>query len=79
MQCRSLQGLQSVANEQTKLTLRELECLRWVAAGKSDLQTAKIMGLSAVTVKGHVDKARQKLGARTRPQAVVRLILAGLS
>lgn len=77
--CRTLTGLSPVAAPQARLTSRELECLRWVAAGKTDWEIATIMGLSQTTVKTHVDHGRRKLGARTRPQAVARLVLSGLS
>jgi LuxR family quorum sensing-dependent transcriptional regulator len=38
-----------------------------------------ILSISAATVKFYVDAARNKLGARTRAQAVARLVLRGLS
>lgn len=77
--CRSLNGVSAVAEPPAELSPRELECLRWVAAGKTDADIAAIIGLSATTVKSHVDGARRKLGATTRPQAVARLALSGLS
>ena len=60
------------------MTAREIECLRWVAAGKTDPEIGEILSISATTVKFHVDGARAKLGARTRAQAVARLVLYGL-
>ncbi|MBN9081550.1 MAG: hypothetical protein BGP04_11605 [Rhizobiales bacterium 62-17] len=77
--CRALIGLTPVADPQAVLTHRELECIRWVAAGKTDLEIASIMDLSQTTVKTHVDQVRRKLGAKTRSQAVARLVLSGLS
>jgi LuxR family quorum sensing-dependent transcriptional regulator len=77
--CRALTGLAVVAEPSATLTHRELECIRWVAAGKTDWEIAGIMGLSQTTVKSHVDGARRKLGARSRPQAVAQLVLNGLS
>ncbi|MDB5528096.1 MAG: LuxR family transcriptional regulator [Devosia sp.] len=77
--CRALAGVSALPVPTAPMTIRELECLRWVVAGKTDGETATIMGLSRETVKGHVDSARAKLGARTRPQAAARLVLAGLS
>lgn len=61
-----------------RMTAREIECLRWVAAGKTDPEIGEILSISATTVKFHVDGARAKLGARTRAQAVARLVLHGL-
>src|ERR1700737_2334161 len=61
-----------------RLSARELECLRWVAAGKTDWEISVILSISAATVRFHLDRARAKLGARTRAQAVARLVLHGL-
>ncbi|MGO4716628.1 LuxR family transcriptional regulator [Bradyrhizobium sp. 2TAF24] len=77
--CRALTGLAPVADPQAVLTHRELECLRWVAAGKTDLEIARLLGVSQTTARTHIDQARRKLGARTRSQAVARLVLSGLS
>lgn len=77
--CRQLSGILSPPPEEKRLTVRELECLRWVATGKTDWEIGRILGVSATTVKTHVDQARRKLDARTRPQAVARMVLCGLS
>lgn len=76
--CRALTGLTLVADPKAALSSRELECMRWVGAGKTDWEIATIMGLAQTKVKTHVDQARKKLGAATRPQAVARLVLGGL-
>ena len=77
--CRTLTGVAPVSDPQATLTHRELECIRWVAAGKTDTEIAKLLGVSQTTVKTHIDQARRKLGARTRAQAIARLVLSGLS
>ena len=77
--CRALKGLEPVADPQTALTHRELECIRWVAAGQTDTEIAILLNVSQTTVRTHIDQARRKLGARTRSQAVARLVLSGLS
>src|ERR1044071_2667229 len=59
------------------LSARELECMRWVAAGKTDWEIGTILSISGTTVKFHVDRGRAKLGARTRAQATARLVLFG--
>jgi LuxR family quorum sensing-dependent transcriptional regulator len=76
--CRVLANLASDESPLVTMSARELECLRWVAAGKTDWEIGVILSISATTVKSHVDAARAKLGARTRAQAVARLVLAGL-
>jgi DNA-binding CsgD family transcriptional regulator len=53
------------------LTARQLECLRWAAAGKSSADIGAIIGLSARTVDDHLAAACRRLRVRTRVQAVV--------
>jgi len=53
------------------LTARQLECLRWAAAGKSSADIGAIIGLSARTVDDHLAAVCRRLGVRTRVQAVV--------
>jgi LuxR family quorum sensing-dependent transcriptional regulator len=76
--CRALAKFPVVEDPKAALSSRELECMRWVGAGKTDWEIGTIMSLSPTTVKSHVDQARKKLGARTRPQAVARLVFSGL-
>jgi LuxR family transcriptional regulator, quorum-sensing system regulator BjaR1 len=52
------------------LTPRELECLRWVALGKTDAEMAVILSISPRTARFHVENAKLKLRAQTRIQAV---------
>lgn len=75
---RALSG--AIMNERPPdtLTARERECLRWVADGKTDWEIGMILSISAATVKFHLDRARVKLDATTRAQAVARLVLSGL-
>ncbi len=77
--CRQLTRLSPVGEPIARLSPRELECLRWVAAGKTDWEIGKIIGLSQTTVKTHVDQGRRKLAAKSRPQAVARMVLFGLA
>lgn len=60
------------------LTRRETECLKWVAAGRSDPQIGMILGLSPNTVHTHVEAAKTKLGANSRAQLVLRATMAGI-
>lgn len=53
----------------TVLTKRELDCLRWVLKGKSDTDIGEILGISHTTVHFHVERAKRKLGVKTRAQA----------
>jgi DNA-binding CsgD family transcriptional regulator len=58
------------------LTPRERECLRWVAAGKTDWEIGQILTISEQTAHGYVQNALAKLGARTRAQAVALAMLS---
>jgi LuxR family quorum-sensing system transcriptional regulator CciR len=53
------------------LSRRELQCLRLVAAGKSDWEIARILGIDAETVRQYVKHARSVYGVVTRTQLVV--------
>ncbi|WP_436798470.1 LuxR family transcriptional regulator [Mesorhizobium ventifaucium] len=55
------------------LTPREYECLQWAARGKSASDTACILGIRSRTVAFHLDNARNKLGVRTKDQAIALL------
>lgn len=60
------------------LTPREIECLRWVAAGKTSEETSIILGRSIETVRLHIKNAIAKLDATNRSQAVAMAIRLGL-
>ena len=57
---------------------RYIECLEWVAAGKSDADIARILELSAKTVYFHVDGAKRRINASSRSHAVASAIRLGL-
>ncbi len=60
------------------LSLRERECLQWIAQGKSSWDIAAILDISENTVNFHVKNALAKLDANTRTLAVVKAIRYGL-
>lgn len=55
-----------------RLSARELECLRWSAAGKSSEEIAIILDISVHTVVSYLKTAMRKLNAVNRMQAVAR-------
>ncbi len=61
-----------------RLSPRERECLVWLAAGLRSDRIAERLGLARATVDLHLARARRRLGARTREQAVARAIWLGL-
>jgi transcriptional regulator EpsA len=52
------------------VTAREAQILRWVREGKSNLEIGELLGISALTVKNHIQKVLRKLGASNRAHAV---------
>lgn len=64
-------------NPNSLLTPRQLDCIRWIAAGKSDWEVGSILGLSESTVNRHVELAKERLGVRTRVQVVVEALQSG--
>ena len=57
-------------NKTRELTQREREVLRLLADGNSNEQIGATLSISPQTVRTHVQKAMEKLGASTRVQAV---------
>jgi DNA-binding CsgD family transcriptional regulator len=60
------------------LTPRELECLVWMAKGKSDGEIGDILSISHRTVNGYIENIRKKMDVGTRTQAVALAIVCGL-
>lgn len=58
------------APRRERLSNRERECLRHVAAGCSMKEVAKALALSPYTVREYLDNASRRLGARSLPQLV---------
>jgi transcriptional regulator EpsA len=54
------------------LTRRESEILKWIYHGKTNSETARILGISELTVRNHVQNLLLKLGVGNRTQAVVK-------
>jgi LuxR family quorum sensing-dependent transcriptional regulator len=57
---------------------RERECLAWIAAGKTDWEISSILTIAEATVDKHVRRARAKLGAANRAQAVAEALRCGI-
>jgi LuxR family transcriptional regulator, activator of conjugal transfer of Ti plasmids len=61
----------------SRLTLREKQCLTWIAAGKTLKEAADIMEISRRTAVHHVSNARDKLGTATLTQTVALALKLG--
>jgi DNA-binding CsgD family transcriptional regulator len=62
------------ANSQILVSARELDCLKWTAAGKTAWEASVILGISERTVRFHLNAAREKLDCTTTTQAVAKAI-----
>ncbi|WP_262691148.1 LuxR family transcriptional regulator [Kordiimonas aestuarii] len=58
------------------LSPRELECLKWASAGKTDWEISSLLSIAERTVHAHIENAKRKLGVHTRLQAVVKAFLS---
>ncbi|PHP65484.1 LuxR family transcriptional regulator [Zhengella mangrovi] len=65
------------ASRPIRLTRREAECMRWAAAGKSEWEISRILGISEHTSEKHLLSAKMKLGAANRTHAVAEAIRQG--
>jgi DNA-binding CsgD family transcriptional regulator len=61
-----------------QLSPREIECLKWTAAGKAHTDIAIILDLSEHTIRGYLKDARIKLDCVTLAQAVSKAASLGL-
>jgi DNA-binding CsgD family transcriptional regulator len=60
------------------LTSREIECLHWVAVGKTGWEIGRLLGVAERTVVFHLQNATHKLGVHGRKAAIARAIMLGL-
>ena len=59
------------------LSSREVECLRWAAVGKTDMEIGMIMSRSRATIRFHMHNAVAKLNSVNRSQAVFKATQLG--
>lgn len=75
--CRTADPEASADQSRVRLTAREIECLQWAAAGHTDGEIARQIGVSAATAHFHIERAKKKFGVRSRAEAIGRLVLRG--
>jgi DNA-binding CsgD family transcriptional regulator len=61
----------------SRLSKREVECLRWAAIGKTDFEISTIIHRSRATVRFHIHNASVKLDAVNRSQTVFKAAQLG--
>lgn len=59
------------------LTRREVEILKWCAAGKTASEIGTILNLKSRTVNFHIGRAIQKMGVSNKTAAAVQAALSG--
>jgi DNA-binding CsgD family transcriptional regulator len=63
------------SDQELLISARELDCLKWTAAGKTALEASIILGISERTVRFHLNAAREKLDCVTTTQAVAKAVV----
>jgi transcriptional regulator EpsA len=61
-----------------RLSAREAEILGWLREGKSNYEIGRILGISALTVKNHLQRIYRALGVANRAHALARCTALGL-
>lgn len=60
-----------------KLSAGELECIKWLLAGKTDWEIGEILGIAEATAHWRVEQAKRKLGVKTRAQLTAVAVARG--
>jgi transcriptional regulator EpsA len=60
------------------LSAREIEILGWLRQGKSNYEVGRILGISALTVKNHLQRIYKTLGVSNRTHALARCMSLNL-
>ncbi len=76
--CGTAESFGAFDPKRTRLSARELECLQWAAAGKSDTDIAVLVGVKPATAHFHIEQAKKRLGVKTRVEAVAVGVLHGV-
>ena len=61
-----------------KLSARELECIKWSAAGKTAWETGRILGVSEWTVVYHLERSKRKFGVGRKEELIAKATRLGL-
>jgi LuxR family transcriptional regulator, maltose regulon positive regulatory protein len=75
----NIQNTPTLHHTSTPLSERELDVLRYIAAGKSNQEIAREFVVAVSTIKTHVNNIFVKLGVHSRTQAIARARKLGLS
>ena len=62
-----------------QLTARQAEVVKLAAKGKTSKETARLLGLSKLTVDDYLDSARARVGAANKAELVAWAIASGFA
>lgn len=65
-------------DRELELTEREVECLYWIAEGKTSDEIAVILGISRNTINNYITSVMRKTATRTRAEAIAWAVRNGL-
>jgi DNA-binding CsgD family transcriptional regulator len=65
-------------DREMELTEREIECLYWIAEGKTSDEIAVILGISRNTINNYITSVMRKTATRTRSEAIAWAVRNGL-
>jgi DNA-binding CsgD family transcriptional regulator len=60
--------LPTPADELPPLSRGEIECIKWLIAGKSDWEMSEILNIAEATAHWRIERAKKKFGVKTRAQ-----------
>lgn len=63
-------GAETKSDRDFELTERELECLFWIAEGKTSDEIAVILGISRNTINNYITSVMRKTATKTRSEAI---------
>ncbi|MDE1992751.1 MAG: helix-turn-helix transcriptional regulator [Rhizobiaceae bacterium] len=66
----STHGVEGKTERDFDLTERELECLFWIAEGKTSDEIAMILGISRNTINNYITSVMRKTATKTRSEAI---------
>lgn len=61
-----------------RLTMREIECLRWASLGKTSWETGQILNIQKKTVDEYLESAALKMNCANRSHAVAQAVRYGV-
>lgn len=70
----SFEERQRASNRDFDLTERELECLFWIAEGKTSDEIALILGISRNTINNYITSVMRKTATKTRSEAIAYVV-----